>query len=40
LLKQQGAILGTMFEATIAHEVAHQWWAIGVGSDCTARTVG
>lgn len=33
LLKQQGAIMGTMFEATIAHETAHQWWAIGVGSD-------
>jgi hypothetical protein len=33
MLKQQGALLGSLFEATIAHEVAHQWWAIGVGSD-------
>ena len=33
LLKQQGALLGSMFESTIAHEAAHQWWAIGVGSD-------
>ena len=22
-----------MLETTVAHEVAHQWWAIGVGSD-------
>jgi hypothetical protein len=27
--------LGSMFEMTIAHEVAHQWWAIAVGSDST-----
>ena len=33
LLKQQGAIMGSLFEETIAHEAAHQWWAIGVGSD-------
>ena len=33
ILGQQSEILGTMFETTIAHEVAHQWWAIGVGSD-------
>ena len=33
LLKQQGVLLNSMFEATIAHETAHQWWAIGVGSD-------
>lgn len=32
-LGQQKAMLDTLFEATIAHEVAHQWWAIGVGSD-------
>ncbi len=25
--------LGSMFEMTIAHEVAHQWWAIAVGND-------
>jgi hypothetical protein len=30
---QQKAILDSMLETTIAHEVAHQWWAIGVGSD-------
>ncbi len=33
LLKQQSAIMGSLFEETIAHETAHQWWAIGVGSD-------
>ncbi|MBV9863775.1 MAG: hypothetical protein JO316_00345 [Abitibacteriaceae bacterium] len=33
LLGQQKNIFDSMFEATIAHEVAHQWWAIGVGSD-------
>jgi hypothetical protein len=27
------SILGSMMEMTIAHEVAHQWWAIAVGSD-------
>ena len=32
-LGQQKAVLETLLEATIAHEVAHQWWAIGVGSD-------
>jgi hypothetical protein len=32
-LGKQKAILDTLLEATIAHEVAHQWWAIGVGSD-------
>jgi hypothetical protein len=33
ILGQQTEILNSMLEATIAHEVAHQWWAIGVGSD-------
>ena len=33
MLGQQKAVLDTIFETTIAHEVAHQWWAIGVGSD-------
>ena len=33
ILGQQKEMLDTMFETTIAHEVAHQWWAIGVGSD-------
>ena len=33
MLGQQKAMLDTLFEETIAHEVAHQWWAIGVGSD-------
>lgn len=33
LLGQQKELLDSMFEVTIAHEVAHQWWAIGVGSD-------
>ena len=33
VLDEQKAILNTTFEMTIAHEVAHQWWAMGVGSD-------
>ncbi len=32
ILGQQG-ILDSLMEMTIAHEVAHQWWAIAVGSD-------
>jgi hypothetical protein len=27
------SMLGSLMEMTIAHEVAHQWWAIAVGSD-------
>ncbi|MDQ3814528.1 MAG: hypothetical protein M3347_11330 [Armatimonadota bacterium] len=33
MLGQQKQILDSMFEITIAHEVAHQWWAIAVGND-------
>ncbi len=33
ILGSQMETLGSMFEMTIAHEVAHQWWAISVGSD-------
>jgi len=33
LLGQQKATLDSIFEVSIAHEVGHQWWAIGVGSD-------
>ena len=33
ILGQQKQMLDTMLETTVAHEVAHQWWAIGVGSD-------
>jgi len=33
MMGQQKATLDSIFEMTIAHEVAHQWWAIGVGSD-------
>ena len=33
LLGGQKEMLDSVFEMTIAHEVAHQWWAIGVGSD-------
>jgi hypothetical protein len=33
LLGGQKDALSSVFEMTIAHEVAHQWWAIGVGSD-------
>ena len=33
ILGQQKEMLDTMLETTVAHEVAHQWWAIGVGSD-------
>ena len=33
VISKQKAILDSLFEETIAHEVAHQWWAIGVGSD-------
>ena len=33
VLGQQKEMLDSLLETTIAHEVAHQWWAIGVGSD-------
>lgn len=33
MLGQQMALLNSLFETTIAHEVAHQWWAMVVGSD-------
>jgi hypothetical protein len=33
ILGQQKDIFDSLLEETIAHEVAHQWWAIGVGSD-------
>ena len=33
LLGQQGEIFASLFEVTISHEVAHQWWAIAVGND-------
>lgn len=33
MLGGQKEILDSLFEMTIAHEVGHQWWAIGVGSD-------
>lgn len=33
MLGQQKAIFDSLLEMTIAHEVAHQWWAMGVGSD-------
>ena len=33
VLGQQKDIFDSLLEETIAHEVAHQWWAIGVGSD-------
>ena len=33
ILGQQKAMFDSLLEMTIAHEVAHQWWAIGVGSD-------
>lgn len=33
LLGQQKGVFDSIFEMTIAHEVGHQWWAIGVGSD-------
>ena len=33
ILGQQKEMLDSLLETTIAHEVAHQWWAIGVGSD-------
>jgi hypothetical protein len=33
LLGGQKEIFDSLLEMTIAHEVAHQWWAIGVGSD-------
>lgn len=33
VLGGQKDMLDSLFEVTIAHEVAHQWWAIGVGSD-------
>jgi hypothetical protein len=32
-LGQQTGLLNSLLEMTIAHEVAHQWWAIAVGSD-------
>ena len=33
VLGQQKEMFDSLLETTIAHEVAHQWWAIGVGSD-------
>ena len=33
VLGPQMEMLQSLFEMTIAHEVAHQWWAIAVGSD-------
>ena len=33
MLGQQKAVFDSLLETTIAHEVAHQWWAMGVGSD-------
>jgi hypothetical protein len=33
MLGQQKAVFDSLLEVTIAHEVAHQWWAMGVGSD-------
>ncbi len=33
LLGNQVEMLRSLLEMTIAHEVAHQWWAIAVGSD-------
>jgi hypothetical protein len=33
IIGQPGEALDTLLEMTIAHEAAHQWWAIRVGSD-------
>ncbi len=33
LLGGQKAILDSLLEQTVAHETAHQWWAMAVGSD-------
>ena len=33
LLGGQAAMMNSLLEETIAHEVAHQWWAMAVGSD-------
>ena len=33
VMGQQKEMFDSLLETTIAHEVAHQWWAIGVGSD-------
>ncbi len=33
VLGQQKEMFDSLLETTVAHEVAHQWWAIGVGSD-------
>ena len=33
VLGQQKEMFDSLLETTISHEVAHQWWAIGVGSD-------
>lgn len=33
IMGQQKEMLDSLMETTVAHEVAHQWWAIGVGSD-------
>lgn len=33
ILGPQMQLWDSLLETTIAHEVAHQWWAIGVGSD-------
>lgn len=33
MMGQQKEMFDSILEVTIAHEVAHQWWAIAVGSD-------
>jgi hypothetical protein len=33
MLAQQKELFESLLEMTIAHETAHQWWAMGVGSD-------
>lgn len=33
LMKQQINAVKSILETSVAHETAHQWWAIGVGSD-------
>jgi aminopeptidase N len=33
LMKQQMDAVKSLLEISVAHETAHQWWAIGVGSD-------
>lgn len=33
MLGDQAKMLDSIFEVSISHEVSHEWWAIGVGSD-------